>query len=159
MKKFLNYSFVLTLFLSLTSCLSYKEVQVQEVQSVRVLNINEQTADVEVTLKINNPNRMRIVVKDYDLQAYINKKPVGKVNFDKKFLIPKKSQNSYTMVVRADMTQVKKLIPSLMFSNKALLNISGDVKVKAKGISKKFHIDHEEKISRNDLKNIMTARN
>lgn len=159
MKTLLNYSLIFVLFLSLTSCFSYKEILVQEVQSVKVLSMSEDKADVEVTLKISNPNPWKIIVKDYNLQAFVNKKYVGKVNFDQKILLNKKSENSYKFVVTADMKEVKKIMPSLLFTNKALLNIKGDMKVKAKGISKKLNIDREEKITRKDLGNIMTASN
>lgn len=159
MKNYLNYSLIFLLLISLNSCFSYKEVEVQEVQSVKVLNMNDNTADIEVTLKISNPNPWKIVVKDYDLQAFVNKKYVGKVNYDTKILLPKKSERSYKLVLTADMHQVKKLMPSIVFSNKALLNIKGDLKVKAKGISKKLTIDREEKISKKDLGGIFTASN
>lgn len=148
------------MFVSLTSCFSYKELQVKEVQSVKLLSVNtDNTADVEVTLKIANPNRWKIIVRDYNLEAFINTKYVGKVNFDKKILIPKKSENCYTLVLKADMAQVKKLMPSLIFSSKALLSIKGDLKVKAKGFSKKINIDREETISRKDLGNLMMVNN
>jgi LEA14-like dessication related protein len=159
MKKIINYLLVFVVFISVTSCFSYKEVEIKQVESVRVLSMNDSTADVEVALKINNPNKMKIIVKDYNLEAFINKKYVGKVDCNKKLVLNKKSENTYTLLLKADMAQVKKLLPSLAFNNHALLSIKGDLKVKAKGISKSFKIDRTEKIARKDLKNVMMANN
>jgi LEA14-like dessication related protein len=157
MKKLINYFLVIIVFISVTSCFNYKEVEIKEVQSVKVLSMNDSTADVEVALKIYNPNKWKITVKDYNLEAFINKKYVGKVDCTKKLVLQKKSDNTYTLLLKADMAQVKKLMPSLLFSNNALLNIKGDLKVKAKGLSKTIKIDRDEKVSRKDLKNIMMA--
>jgi LEA14-like dessication related protein len=121
--------------------------------------MDENTADVEIALKIYNPNKWKITVKDLKLDASVNKKYVGVVNFDKKIVLPKKSEQTYLLVVKTDMAQVKKLIPSLMFSNQALVNLKGNIKVKARGISKRVNLDHDEKISRNDLKGLLMVKN
>lgn len=141
----------------MTSCFHVKELQVTEVQSVKIVNMTDKEADLAVTLKVNNPNKMKIVVKSMDLNAYVNKKYVGKVNTDKKIILPKKSENTYTVMVKADMTEVRKLLPSMVFASQALVNLKGDIKVKAKGISKKVNVDVDEKVSRKDIQGIMTT--
>lgn len=150
---------IILVMTGMMSCFSYKELQVKEVQSVKVLNQTDSTADVEVALKIHNPNKMKIVVRDGNLDAYINKKLIGNVDVDKKIEIPKKSEETYTFLLKTNMLEVKKLMPSLMFSNKALLGFKGDIKVKAKGISKTVKVDREERVSKKDLKNFNFSSN
>jgi LEA14-like dessication related protein len=159
MKKHLNYLFIIFLSISLTSCFSYKELQVKEVESVKILSVNDNTADVEVALRIINPNNSKIIVKSCNLDASINKKEIGKVCFDKKMVIPERSEKTYIVLLKADMNEVKKLMPSMLFASNALLNIKGDMKVRMKFISKNITVDRDEKISRKDLKNIMLVKN
>jgi LEA14-like dessication related protein len=158
MKKSINYLLIILVLISASSCFSYKEVEIKEVQSVRILCMDENTADVEVALKIINPNKMKITIKDLQLDASINKKYVGKVKFDKKIVLPKKSEKTYLLVVKTELDQVKKLIPSLVFSNQALVNFKGNLRVKARGISKRVNLDHDERISKNQLKSLMVAK-
>ena len=158
MRKKTNYLLLFFVFVSASSCLKYKEIKIQELQSVRILSMDENTADVEFTLKINNPNKWKITVNELQLDACVNKKYIGKVNYDKEIVLPKKSEQTYVLVLKTDMAQVKKLIPSLMFSNQAIVNLKGNVKVKARGFSKRIELDHDEKISRNAIKSLLMGR-
>jgi LEA14-like dessication related protein len=119
--------------------------------------MNDTEAELAITLKVVNPNKMKIQIKSMDLNAYVNKKYVGKVNTNKTIVIPKKSENSYTILVKADMREVKKLMPTMIFASKALVNLQGDVKVKAKGFSKHVCVNIDEKISKKDLKGVMST--
>jgi LEA14-like dessication related protein len=157
MKKLINYLLFFVVLSTFTACFSYKELQVKEVQSVKLLGVNDSIADVQITIKVQNPNKMKITLKDYDLTASVNNKNIGKVSFDKNLEIPKKSEKTYNLVLKADMREVKKLMPSLIFSNKAMIGLDGNVKVKAKGISKNIPVSLDQKISRNDLKCIMAS--
>jgi LEA14-like dessication related protein len=139
----------------MTSCFKIKELQVKEVQSVKVLNMTSTEADLAVTLKVFNPNNMKIIVKSIDLDAYVNKKLVGKVKTDKKIIIPKNSEKSYIIIVKADMKEVNKLLPGMIFASHALVNLQGEMKVKAKGISKKICVNIDEKVSRKEIQDVM----
>src|SRR5436190_1108458 len=122
-KQFYYYLFIILVSVSLTSCFSYKEVQVKQVESVKILSMNDSTADVEVALRIINPNSSKIKIKDCNLDASINKKNIGKLCFDKKITIPENSENTYIVLLKADMKAIKKIMPTMIFANNALLNI------------------------------------
>jgi LEA14-like dessication related protein len=157
MKKIINCLLILLVLSTFTACFSYKELQVKEVQSVKLLGMNDSIADVQIAVKVRNPNKMKIILKDNDLNASVNNKLIGKVSFDKNLVIPKKSEQTYYLVLKADMHEVKKLMPSLLFTNKAIIGLTGNVKAKAKGISKNIPVAVNQKISRNDLKCIMAS--
>ena len=159
MKKLINYCWALFFPLMVTSCVtSYKEVELREVQNIKMLNLTDSTADLEVTVKIANPNKYNISVKDYDLEAYINKKPVGKVKLNDKVIMKKKSEDLYTIILNADMTRVNKLLPTMAFTDKALIGLKGNLKVRARGINKKIDIDLTEKVSIKEFKNASWAK-
>ncbi|MBX9852019.1 MAG: hypothetical protein K2X86_09700 [Cytophagaceae bacterium] len=159
MKKLFNSFWVLFFPLFVTSCVtSYKQVEVQEVQNVKLLNMTDSTADLEVTMKITNPNKYDIKVKDYDLEAFINKKPVGKVKLADNVKMKRKSEDTYVMILNADMTRVNKLLPTMAFTDKALIGLKGNLKVRARGINKKIDIDLTEKVSIKEFKNASWAK-
>lgn len=155
MKKATYFLILVISLLALGSCARVQRVEVSQVESVQLLGMTDSTADIAVSLRIQNPNKMKIQVKSSDLVASINNHPVGNVNITEKIIIPKKSHDLYTVLLKADMREVKKLLPSLMFSSKALIGLNGVLQVKAKGINKKVNISVAEKVAKKDLKNIM----
>lgn len=157
MKNKLRLILFFFILLSMTSCFKVKELQVKEVESVKIINMTDSYADLAVTLRVFNPNNMKITVKSLDLDAFVNKKYIGKINTDKKIIIHKKSDNSYTVLFKADMNEVRKILPSMVFASQALVNLKGGIKVKAKGFNKNICVDIDEKVSKKDLKGIMTV--
>lgn len=157
MKKSIHlFTFLIILF-SLTSCFHVKDLQVKQVETVEVVSMNDTEADLAVTLKVFNPNNMKITVKSMALDAYVNKKHVGIINTNKKIVIPKKSEKSYTIMVKADMKEVKKLMPTMIFASQALVNLQGGIKVKAKGFSKNICVNIDEKVSKKEIQGVMST--
>lgn len=149
----LKLFFFLLIPVIMSSCLNLKPIELKEIESVNVTEQTDTYANVQVKLKVTNPNNFKIKISDYDLMALVNKKEMGKVDIEEsKIVIPKKSDQTYTFNLKADMAQVKKLIPTLLFSNSALVNLQGQVKVKAMGIPKRVKLNVEQRISKSDLK-------
>lgn len=148
----MRYIFFLLIGVSLfTSCITVKPVEVTKVESVKLVDKTLSNAKVEVTLKINNPNKFKIKVKEYDLEGLINGKSIGKLNIDKKLVIAKKSEKDYTITVGADLSKATGVLAGLMIAKAGVINLKGDLKVKVFIIKKKIPIDVKEKFSAKDF--------
>jgi LEA14-like dessication related protein len=148
----MKYIFPLFFLPFLCSCISLKPVEFQGIESVQLINMTDTTADVDVTLNIKNPNNYKLVVKKVDLDASLNKKPVGKIKHSVKLTIPKNSELPYTLRLNADLVQIRRMLPSLIFTSTAQVNIKGNIKAKVFMIPKKIKLDVTQKVSKNDLK-------
>jgi LEA14-like dessication related protein len=146
----MRYFYLLAIFTS--SCISFKPIEFQGIESLQVLEQTDTTAEVGLKVKIKNPNNYRLVIKKLELDTYLNKKLIGKVDHKEKFLVPKRSEGSYDIRLRADMVQLHKLLPTLLFSGAALVNVKGKVKGRAIWIPKTIDIDINQKVNKNDLK-------
>ena len=144
------YFFALIIFTS--SCLNFKPIEFQGIESMEMINQTDTTAEVDLKVKIKNPNNYKLLIKKIDLDAYLNKKLIGKINHAEKLTVPKKSENSYVIRLKADMVQLQKLFPTLLFSGTALVNVKGKVKGKALWIPKTMDIDINQKVNKKDLK-------
>lgn len=153
------YLLALLLSTSLVSCLKLQPLQVKQVESVKILAMTDSTADLAVDLRVDNPNKIKILVKDCNLDAYINHKYVGKVNVRENITIHKKSQDVHTVIVKADMLQVRKIAPSMLFASKALVSLNGNLLVVAKGIKKKIDVNVDQKVSRKEFQNFNLTSN
>jgi LEA14-like dessication related protein len=146
------YFCLLALTIFTSSCLSFKPIEFQGIESMEMINQTDSTAEVDLKVKIKNPNNYKLLIKKIDLDAYLNKKLIGKINHVEKLNIPKKSENSYIIRLKADMAQLQKLVPTLIFSGAALVNVKGKVKGKALWIPKTINIDINQKVNKHDLK-------
>jgi LEA14-like dessication related protein len=136
----------------LSSCISLKPVEFQGIESFQIIDQTDTSANVDITVRIKNPNNYKLTIKKVDLDATLNKKLVGKINHTVKLTIPKNSEKSYILRLNADLTQIRRMIPTLIFSSTALVNIKGDIKARALLIPKKIKLDVSQKVSKDDLK-------
>ena len=140
------------LIFSTVSCISFKPIEFQGIESMEMVSQTDSTAEVDLKVKIKNPNNYKLLIKKIDLDAYLNKKLIGKINHAEKLLVPRKSENSYLIRLKTDMAQLQKLLPTLLFSGAALVNVNGKIKGKALWIPKTINIDINQKVNKHDLK-------
>lgn len=149
-----RFTFLISsLCISLLSCIDYKEVEVIEVSDIGIHDLTTENIEIEVTMKINNPNNYKISVVDSDLELYIKGKKIGAANIKDKIVLPKKSNEKHKIVVKTGLgDMLSGAIPvliGLIFDNSIDLAIKGDIKARAKSLSKSFPVDFKEKVKLN----------
>lgn len=111
-----------------------------------------QSATVEVKLRVSNPNTYKIKVKDYDLEGFVNGNSMGKVKVEgDKLVFPKKSEQDYVINLKPDVSKIISELPGLMLTKSAMIDIKGNVKVKALIFSRSFPINLQRKVTANDF--------
>jgi LEA14-like dessication related protein len=147
-----SYFYFIALIIFTNSCISFKPIEFQGIDSMQMTEQTDTTAEVDLKVKIRNPNNFRLVIKKMELDASLNKKLIGKINHSEKLVVPKKSENSYDIRLKADMVQLQKLLPSMLFSGTVLVSVKGKLKGRAFWIPKTIDIDISQKVNKNDLK-------
>jgi LEA14-like dessication related protein len=146
---FSSLAFVfITLFF--TSCIEYKDVEVVKVSDVGIKSISLGGIDVGVSMQIKNPNNYDISIVDSDLTLFTDGKRVGNANVKEKIKIPKKSNKIHRFTVQTSTADIVSnaipLLMSLMSKTTLEVQITGDIKAKAKGLSKRFPVDFKDKV-------------
>lgn len=152
MKRFLLFSL---LSIVLTACVEYKEVTYSNIQKVKLLHFKDGNIQLAITLNINNPNDYTIKLKPSTFDFFLNDKALGKVALSKLVVLDKNKQQDYEMVLEGNLKELAKSgiqgMASLLFQKKIALHLVGNLKVGAKGISKKIPIDEARSISPSEL--------
>ncbi len=143
---------IVMIFFLMQSCISYKPVDLKAIESVNFNGVSGGTASVNVVVRINNPNNYKIKIKKYDLHTFLNEKDMGAVNISDKIVFPKKSEQSYSLNISADISQLIGSLPGLLFTNTVLVGLKGELTVGAKIFSKKYPIDLKQTVSTKDIK-------
>jgi LEA14-like dessication related protein len=147
-----SYFYLFTLALFTSSCVSFKPIEFQGIDALQMAEQTDTTAEVDLKVRIKNPNNFKLVIKKMELETYLNKKLIGKINQSEKIKVPKNSENSYDVRLKADMAQLQKLMPTILFSGTGLLNVKGKIKGRALWIPKTIEIDISQKVNKKDLK-------
>lgn len=145
------FSLLLLIFLA-ASC-DFKEVQFKGIENVQMPQISDSEILVGLTLKLENPNKFKIKIKPSAVDVYIEEKMMGTIFLDKKVVLKKKQESSYTTQLRV------KLADGALFSllkymarKEVPVRFKGKVKGSVFGISKKIDIDQTKIVNGEQLK-------
>lgn len=150
MKKFFSYFFIVTNLIFILGCLQYKEVEVVKVTEVGVKKIALTGIDIEVAMQIKNPNNYDISIVDSDLTLFAEGEKVGVAQVKEKVTLKKKSNKIYRFTVHTSSEDIlSSAVPLLMSyfgKDNVTLKVDGTLKARAKGLSKRFTVNFEERI-------------
>jgi hypothetical protein len=113
--------------LLLPSCLSYREVVLQDVKNIQVERFDGSGLSMRVDAVIENPNNYRIRATDPDVDLYLNGKLIGKGILDSALSLDRRSTRTYSIPLRAEFSGGSLL---MMLLGGAL---SGNMEFTAKG--------------------------
>ena len=78
-----------------SSCLSYEQVELQDITNVQVDQLDLKGIAVRIDARINNPNGYKIHLLDPDVDLFINGKFIGKGILDTALTLQKRSTQIY----------------------------------------------------------------
>ena len=142
---------IAALLLMLTSCFSYKELELGDVSDVKVNKVSNGGIEIQAGIRIKNSNNYKIKVKKIDADLYVNGQKVGKMNLSKKVVLPKLSDQIQSFAVNTQLSNLIAAMPSLLFGGEINLQMKGYIKGKVFILSKKFPIEAQKKISTQDF--------
>jgi LEA14-like dessication related protein len=135
---------------TLTSCFSYKEIEMSNIQNVKLNNVNGKL-EVQAGMNIKNPNNYKIKVKKIEADMLVNGQNVGKIHLSRKVILPRRSDQMQNFSVNTELSNLLSALPSVLFGGSLKLQLKGYIKGKVFLVSKKFPFEAEEKISAKDL--------
>lgn len=136
--------FFITIF-SIASCITYREIEFIDVHSISFSKENG-CSPICADLKVYNPNRYSISVKDVDVEARLNGKKIGNVvNIEKVKLLKQDSMDIH-LTFQSDAQQIlTSLVNSLGFllGKPQNLSLSGSLKSQVLLYKKKIDITYK----------------
>jgi len=144
----INKIFIAITLIALLSGCKIKEIEVGEMQGMRIGEIKKDHVSLEFMIPIKNPNNFKFKISKVDLNIALNNSELGKVKKIKKIVVKANSDDTHELYVEIE---YKKLLSGTValiggfLRKKADIKLNGYVKVKAFCIlSKKIEI-HENK--------------
>ncbi len=147
--KLARYCFIVLLVGLISSC-EVKDIQLVEVESVKVLNVNKRNIDGILNIKLENPNAFGVKVKSADFEIWANNAVVGKAKLTDPFKIESNSTQSYPVHLSGDLSNAISggigSIVGLLMGKEPTMRIKGKLKASSFLITKTVEIDEQTDI-------------
>jgi len=141
---------LIVISITLTSCFKYEDVVMKEVTNVSVNSFSANNIEIKVDMRIINPNNYKISIVDSDLELFVKNKKVGTSKIKDNIDLPKNSDETHQIVVKTTVEDmIGTAIPvilSVLFEDSVDLQVKGEIKARAKSLSKSFPVDFKERV-------------
>jgi LEA14-like dessication related protein len=145
-KKYIGI-FIAVLFF--TACYDDFKMVTVTAEKSKILKLDKNGIELEITMRIKNPNPFSFNIYKSDLQASINDIDLGQLKVDRKIHVRRNSDDTHTFKVASDFSKMSITdLPKLMnLAKGGTLHLKGELKVGKFFYKKKLPIDRKEKIS------------
>ena len=149
--------FLLLLFTTTLISCEYKEVQIGDIEGVKVVEMTKSKVTLELMIPINNPNNTKFKVTNIDLDINLNGTDLGKVKELKNIKIPANSNETHSFLVEVEFSKILagglNILGSLMNKGKTKVKLKGKIHVKSFMLGKTIDVDIDKPIKMLDLGN------
>ena len=151
MRIFYSFSFI---FLSalLLSCSGFDNIEVGDIEDVRLNRFANRSVEFEVLMPIDNPTSFRFRIVDVDLDVYINNEYIGTISNVDNVLIPSRSSEIYTFPLRVQFSNILKGAVSmfnLFLDRQAEIEVKGRISVRSFPFIKSIKVDEKTRLRLN----------
>ena len=132
------------LIVILGSCSMMQEIQVGDMQEIKIDQIRKGRLNLELYIPIENPGKLNIKLTKMDLDLKLNGIELGNISNNEKVLINKMSNKIYMFPVEVELKGLIKTtmaLISLAEKSMAKYRLTGNLRVKYFCIKKSIHID------------------
>lgn len=148
MIKWFRLTAVVIIVLSFSSCLTFEEVTITDIKSVKLLEFSDKGLLVESEIQITNPNSMNLSVVDSEFNVFIKNKKLAKAYIDSDLKIPKNSSEYHTVLMRSDYKDLadgalSNILALTMGRDNIQFKVEGFIVGKAFLLRKKVKVSHE----------------
>lgn len=150
--KLINKSSLIILLSSfvISSCIFIKPVKINKIEKIEVSKLSVSSAKLNLHLKIDNPNFVKIKITNIDLDVLIENEHIGSIQETEEIELQANSEQIVIVKLNVSFTNVISKafrIVKLLSRSDANIKLTGTIKTKSFIITKTIHIDEEDFVS------------
>jgi LEA14-like dessication related protein len=145
----------LALMVMIAACTKPKDLEFIDIGNIHLLKVGLKQSEVGLDIRLFNPNKQRVQLKDAATKVYVNSTYIGDTRMDSLVEVPRRDTFSVPLVLSINtLSGISKIAESLSDS---LVNVKveGSVKMGKAGIFKNFPVKYDKMQRVSDLKNGM----
>ena len=142
--------FISLLAIGFSSCMQSEDLKLNEVESVVIKSIDNDEMKMNISLLINNPNKLRFRVNEIDLGIFAGDVELGRVEDIEAFDLLPDSVQSYSIPVVVSFENIENnanQITKALLKKGGKMRLKGYIEARSFIFSKKIEIDKEKRIN------------
>lgn len=143
--------------ITLNSC-AYQDPEVTSFEGIEVISMENNLAEIDLNFSMNNPNNQNIKLNEAEFEIMVNATYLGKAVLKEPVILPKNGVHPLKlhMVMEMDksVAEVALSLGLAVLTNNINLKVNGTAKGSMGIFSRKFEINHSERIDWEDLKDL-----
>lgn len=150
--KSLQLPLILSLLISLfSSCGNQQNITISKIAGAKVISVSQKGIELELSVKIKNPNSFGFTIYPSDFSIKINNSDVGKAQLKDKVRVKSHSEEEHKLIVKSEFSDLFSggLSSLMVLIQKKSLDVSlkGELKAGTLFYKKTFPVDLKENIS------------
>lgn len=123
------------LIVLLAACARPKDLVYQDVKNFRILKLDITRPQVGMDVQFYNPNTKGMLLKDAEIDLYVNEQFAGKATLDKPYTVPGLDTFLLPVTLNADLSNILGNSLSLISNKEVTIRLQGHVKTGRLGIN------------------------
>ncbi|MGE0077716.1 MAG: LEA type 2 family protein [Bacteroidales bacterium] len=154
MNRLRNIVLLVLVGLTFASCSKFKGIDIKGVKDVKFKGMQNGVIFLNLTFDVDNPNSKKIVIKNFEFNAWLNDRALGKLRSTEKIVLVPETRADYVVPVEIKLRTAADAF-KLLGSGKKLLSM-----IKVEGYVKggKFPIVKKIKIPKQTLDSLMKEK-
>jgi len=132
--KTIRFSILILLAFAISSCIFIKPVEISRIEKIDVENLSLSNAKLKLSLKINNPNFVKIKITDINLDVFVRDEKIGKIEETDSFEIKANKNENIDVQLNVSfsnlITKAYRII-KLLSGSDAKIKLKGTIGTKA----------------------------
>ena len=136
--------------LFLPSCSGFEDIDVGDIEDIKISRITMRAVDFDVMLTLDNPTAFRYRITDVDLDVSINNEFVGNIRNAENVIIPPRSTELYTFPLQAEFSNILRgalSVYNFFLDRNAEVTIAGTIKVRSFPFSRTIPVDETSHVN------------
>ncbi len=134
----------------LPSCSGFEDIDVGDIEDIKISRITTRAVDFDVILTIDNPTAFRYRITDVNLDVSINNESVGNIRNAENVMIPSRSSELYTFPLQAEFSNILRgalSVYNFFLDRNAEVTVTGTIKVRSFPFSRTIPVDETSRVN------------
>ncbi|MFO7922785.1 MAG: LEA type 2 family protein [Bacteroidales bacterium] len=142
--KFFHSVFLVIVASLLVSCGNIENIEVGDIEDIKLNRFADRTIEFEVLMPIDNPTSFRFRIVDVDLDVYVNDEFLGKIRNVDNVLIPSGSSQLYNFPLKVEFSNILRGALSMFnifLDRQAEVEVKGKISIRSFPFTKHIKVD------------------
>ena len=141
----IGYLLLIPMLIWMSACHAPRQLVYQNIEHFSLKNVGLSKSTLTMDIRLYNPNKYGICIKDADVDVFMNGKNLGKLDVNKQCYLGRKDTVSLPVKLDVDMKNVLSDVMQLFLNTEVNIKVVGKIKAGRHGLFVNIPVSYEGK--------------